>query len=145
MTGKTFKQALHLVRQQTIAEAQAQRTVGIPCSALSPEKSATCVHSRCRTNSPLTVFPASPVALHGTSSAVSTFQHMGKFHFSLRFGLAHVTTFHPLFFRTRACLFISLILFILHRYKKIKDIYTSCNAPLGSTAKACFSLPVSAL
>lgn len=87
--GKTSKQVLHLVRQQTMAGAQSQRTLGIPCTALAPEKLATCRHSRGRTSSPPTVFPASPGALHGcgTSSAVSTFQHMRKFHFSLRLGL----------------------------------------------------------
>lgn len=97
-----------------MAEAQSQRTLGIPCTALAAEKLATCRHSKGRTSSPPTVFPASPGALHGceTSCAVSTLQHRGKFHFfSQAWPWRWVTTFHPLLFRTRACLFLCLIFY----------------------------------
>lgn len=147
--GKTSKQVLHLVSQQTMAGAQSQRTLGIPCTALAPEKLATCRHSRDRTSSPPTVFPASPGALHGcgTSSAVSTFQHMGKFHFSLRLGLGdglpHFThsSSEQGHVYSSAWFFLSILL----RYPKSEVVYTSSNAPLGPAAKACSSLPLPAL
>lgn len=79
------------------------------------------------------------------SSRVSTFQYKGKFHFSLRLGLGDGLPHFTLSFQNKG-LFIHLPDFIHPTQEQsIKGIGTSCKAPVGSTAKACSSLPVSAL